>query len=189
MEIALAMVLMVGSGLLIRSFQELRGTEMGFRTENLLTLQVTLPNTSYPQVEAVAAFSDQVIERLEATPGIEFASLWGPAIPGQAGTLTTVVPEGKVVESQLDADLARFHQLSPGAIEQLEIPVLSGRGITEEDRRFGTIMTLLDQCDAAFEQDDWTTFQQLAQQVGDRSKQFNGREDENVIPWGYPRRI
>lgn len=133
-EVATAMILLVGSGLLVRSFQELRNAEMGFRTDNLLTLQITLPTQRYQERSAVFGFLRELVERVEARPGVEFASIWGPGIPGQAGWHTTVIPEGKVVQSQLDADLARFHQVSPGAIEKMGIRTLAGRTISEADR-------------------------------------------------------
>ncbi len=133
-EVATAVVLLVGSGLMIRSFQELRGTSMGFRTEQVLSLRLNLSPQQYPERDQIYAFIRNLNERVNALPGVQWAGTWGPGVPGRSGTMTTAIPEGKVVQSQLDADLARFHQVSPGAMEGMEFKLLAGRFIEEQDR-------------------------------------------------------
>ena len=132
-EVAMAVVLLVGSGLMIRSFQELHGTAMGFRTERVLSLRLNLSPLRYPETDQIYAFHRNLNERLNALPGAQWAGTWGPGTPGQ-GTMTTVVPEGKVVQSQLDAEFARFHHISPGTMEGMELRMLSGRFINARDR-------------------------------------------------------
>ena len=133
-EVATAVVLLVGSGLMIRSFQELRNTSMGFRTEQVLSLRLNLSPQQYPEAEHIYTLIRNLNERINALPGIEWAGTWSPGIPGQSGTMTTAIPEGKVVQSQLDADLARFHQVAPGSMEGMELQLLSGRFINQQDR-------------------------------------------------------
>ena len=101
--ISMAMVLMVGSGLMLRSFQHLSGTDLGFRTHGIMSVRVNLPRTDYPTEELVFGFRERLEEQLRSRPGMEFAVTWGPGLPGQAGSYTTAVPEGKIVESQLEA--------------------------------------------------------------------------------------
>ncbi|MCZ6918696.1 MAG: ABC transporter permease [Gemmatimonadetes bacterium] len=143
-EVATAVVLLVGSGLMIRSFQELRGTSMGFRTEQVLTLRLNLSAQQYPD-DQVYGFIRDLNERLNALPGVQWAGTWGPGVPGQAGTMTTAVPEGKVVQSQLDADLARFHHVSPGTMEGMELRLLSGRFIGDQDRAESSPVVVISQ--------------------------------------------
>jgi predicted permease len=133
-EVATAVVLLVGSGLMIRSFQELRNTPMGFRTDRILTLRLNLSPQSYPEVDQIYAFIRNLNERVNALPGVVWAGTWGPGIPGQSGVMTTAIPEGKVVQSQLDADIARFHQVAPGSMKGVELQLLSGRFISKQDR-------------------------------------------------------
>ena len=133
-EVATAVVLLVGSGLMIRSFQELRNMSLGFRTEQVLTLRLNLSLQQYPDTDQIYAFIRNLNDRVNALPGVQWAGTWGPGVPGQAGSMTTAIPEGKVVQSQLDADLARFHQVSPGAMEGMEFKLLAGRFIEEQDR-------------------------------------------------------
>ena len=134
LEVASAMILMVGSGLMIRSFQELAGTDMGFRTDHVLTAFVSLPTLGYETGESVQAFDEGLLERLRATPGVTFAHVWGPGIPGAAGAYTTILPVGREVRSQLDADLMRLHNVSPGALEDMGLHLLEGRTLTPDDR-------------------------------------------------------
>ena len=144
-EVASAMILMVGSGLMIRSFQELAGTDMGFSTERVLTANVSLPTLGYETGEAVQAFDQRLLERLRATPGVRFAHVWGPGIPGATGNYTTILPVGREVRSQLDADLMRVHNVSPGALEDLGLTLLEGRTLTADDREGSTRAIVISQ--------------------------------------------
>ncbi len=132
-EVAVAMVLMVGSGLMLRSFQHLSGADLGFRTDDIMSVRVNLPRTDYPTEELVFGFRERLVEQLRSHPGMEFAATWGPGLPGQAGSYTTAVPEGKIVESQLEADLTRLHMITPGALARLDIPLLAGRLLNDTD--------------------------------------------------------
>ncbi len=141
-EVATAVVLLVGSGLMIRSFQELRGTAMGFRTERVLSLRLNLSAQQYPD-DRVYGFIRDLNERLNALPGVQWAGTWGPGVPGQARTMTTAITEGMVVQSQLDAELARFHHVSPGTLEGMELRLLSGRLINAQDRAESTPVVVI----------------------------------------------
>ena len=74
-EVALAVVLLVGAGLLIRSFQLLRQVNTGFSTENLLTMKMVLPMPKYAKPEIRRAFYDEVLRRVKELPGIESAGM------------------------------------------------------------------------------------------------------------------
>lgn len=137
-EVASAMILMVGSGLMIRSFDELSGTPMGFRTDHVLTAYYQLPTSAYGDPEQVRTFDQGLLERVRALPGVEFAHLWGPGAPGEAGSYTTILPVGKVVRSQLEADLTRIHNVSPGAMQAMGLQLLRGRFIDADDRMGST---------------------------------------------------
>jgi putative ABC transport system permease protein len=72
-EVALALVLLVGAGLLIRSFQRLQSVDPGFAAENLLTMRVVLPGRKYDQDGKIISFFQQAVERIKALPGVESA--------------------------------------------------------------------------------------------------------------------
>src|SRR5690606_17277170 len=73
-EVALAVVLVVGSGLMLRSFAALQKVDPGFDPDNMLTFSVFLPAATYPDAQAQGAFFDRLLARLEATPGITGAA-------------------------------------------------------------------------------------------------------------------
>src|SRR5690606_9729889 len=70
-QVALAFVLVIGCGLMVRSFDALRSVDPGFSTDNVLTFSVRPPLTRYEGSQAVAQFYDRLIERLAAVPGVE----------------------------------------------------------------------------------------------------------------------
>jgi predicted permease len=72
-QTALALVLLAGSGLMLRSFAELRALDPGFDPEGVLTFRITLPATTYPDAQSVAFLHDRLLERLRALPGVESA--------------------------------------------------------------------------------------------------------------------
>jgi len=74
-EVALAVVLLVGAGLLIRSFQRLRQVDIGFATENRIAMKMVLPMPKYGKPETRRVFYDQTLQRMEAIPGVEAAGM------------------------------------------------------------------------------------------------------------------
>jgi hypothetical protein len=78
-QVALALVLLVGSGLMVRSFQELRSVDPGFEAEGVMTFRLSLPPSKYANPEATAQFYDQLLERLEAVLGVAAAARMIPA--------------------------------------------------------------------------------------------------------------
>ena len=74
-QIALATVLLVGAGLLVRSFQELRRVDPGFRSDGVLTFELGLPDNDYPSRPDAAGFHDRLLERLRALPGVQGAGV------------------------------------------------------------------------------------------------------------------
>ena len=133
-EIATATILLASSALLIRSFQELRRSDSGFNTENILTMRLNLPAASYTDGASMAAAAEQLTERIEALPGVEWSQPWGPNRPGLTFSFQSSVPDGMVVDRLSDSPLSRRHQVGPGTLEDMGIPLLRGRGIEAADR-------------------------------------------------------
>jgi len=135
-EVALAVVLLVGSGLLVRSFMALRGENPGFQTHDRLVLAVPLPLARYGTAEGVGAFARELLPQLRAMPGVEVAALsslipisgddevWGYWLPASADD-----------SNQDGATL--FFRVSPGYFEAMGIPLLDGRDISQDDRQDG----------------------------------------------------
>ena len=132
-EIALALVLVVGAGLMVRSLSNLMGEDVGFPSGNLLVAQVALPAERYAGPERILGFYRSLLERVEAIPGVRSAAL-GPWLPPASGPIFHHRVEGVHTAWTMDLPTARSRPVSAGYFETLGIPVLEGRALGPEDR-------------------------------------------------------
>ncbi len=133
-EVALSLLLLVVTGLLIRSFQNLLAVEPGFEAENVLTLSVTLPSYRYNDPADQIAFFEDTAESLAALPNVKSAA-WINVLPfSTADNSTSFVIEGEDEPAPGEAPDARFRVVSPEYLQTLRIPVLQGRGLERFDR-------------------------------------------------------
>lgn len=132
-EIALAFVLLVGAGLLTRTFVNLQRMPLGFDPENVLTLQLFLGTTKYPEARHIQAFYRHVTEELKAIPGVKSvgATSAGPLFGGRETLEFTVVRQPEPPSGQFPT--ARYHNISPGYFQTLGVRLLRGRDFTERD--------------------------------------------------------
>jgi putative ABC transport system permease protein len=143
-EVALALVLLAGSGLMIRTFIKLRQVDVGFNARNVVTMRVPLPDAKYPQPLSASdprdpaglAFSEQLLSRITSVPGVK------------AATVATVLPlgagqdwgkflsiEGRPAPASLDqVPLVRFALVSPDYFSAFDIAVRQGRPFTAADK-------------------------------------------------------
>jgi putative ABC transport system permease protein len=132
-EIALAQVLLVGAGLLIMSFLRLQAVDPGFNPSQLLTARLSLSVTKYSDQQKKIAFYNQVLERLQAIPGVRSVALvMNLPLSGSnmnRGFLVEGRPEPKPDEN-VTVD---YQVISPGYFSTMEIPVVRGRSFTERD--------------------------------------------------------
>jgi putative ABC transport system permease protein len=138
-EVCLAVVLLVGCGLLIRSFSALNAEDPGFRTEGRLVFSTPLPRAEYSNPEQIGAFTDAALARLEALPGVSAVGLSSlmPLPLGGGDEIWGFWIHGRVSESG-DADgAALFYRVGPGYFQTMGIPLLAGRDIAAEDRADG----------------------------------------------------
>jgi putative ABC transport system permease protein len=129
-EVALAVVLLVGAGLLMRSFGLLMSQEVGFAGDRVLTATTTLPNTRYDTHERRAQFWDELFTRLEAIPGVTAAG-GSTALPfsnyeWQTGFKLVGQEDGPVQPTSI-------RTVHPGYFQTLGVPILSGRGFDARD--------------------------------------------------------
>ena len=132
-EIALAFVLLTGAGLMLRSTHKLLGTGIGFRTENLLTLHLNLNGARYERDEARVQFAQGLLEKADALPGVESATLWGPGRLANATWIMFAAPAGKPINGQADLTMAWRHSTNPGGLGNLGLPLLRGRDFNAGD--------------------------------------------------------
>jgi len=134
-EIALSFVLLIGAGLLIKSFLRLSNVEMGFKSERVLTMQLALSRAKYPEPQQRAALLRQLIERVEALPGVQAAGT-GSGIPlsGQEQD-TSFTIEGKPPAALGSGDdNANYRSVTHGFFRALGIPLIKGRLFSASDR-------------------------------------------------------
>jgi putative ABC transport system permease protein len=126
-EVAFSIVLLVGAGLMLRSFAELATSGLGFRTERLLTFSLSLTGERYATPADRGRFADAVVGKLQAAPGVESASLFGPAMLGHATWVMSVFPNEREPRGPEDFLQAFRHSVSPGALANLGIALRRGR--------------------------------------------------------------
>lgn len=144
-EIALALLLLVGAGLMLRSFVHLLGEDPGFVAENVLTLEIELPEARYPEPERIAAFYSQLLERIGHLPGVEAAGAVRQLPPDSAWSFQPVL-EGQEEPSE-DASAA-WELATSGAFAALGTPILRGRAFDERDRPGTPLVAVIDEAAA-----------------------------------------
>jgi len=132
-EIALAVVLLVGSGLLLKSLFRLLNTSPGFNPENILTMTVVLPATKYNDPSSQNNFQDQLNQRVAALPGVT-ATGTVDILPLQAGNTTIVYLEGEPLPPPGQETEANVRVVSESYFQTLQVPVIEGRPFDAHDR-------------------------------------------------------
>jgi putative ABC transport system permease protein len=133
-EVALALVVLVMAGLVLRSFAELQRTDLGFRPRNLLTFRLTLYGTRYPDDHAWANLFQSVLERVRALPGVEGAALvLLRPLSGPIGWDYDFHVEGQTPDQQATNPTSNHERVSPGYFATMGIPLLQGRDFAATD--------------------------------------------------------
>ncbi len=133
-EIALTVILLVSAGLLFKSFLHLRTSDLGCVTDNVLTIKYGLPEKQYDKPEMVIAFHESLLERVRRLPGVRAAGLVStPPGGGYEGDDVFTIPEHPSQGSVLEKD-ALYRTVDPGYFSALQIPLLSGRFFTDQER-------------------------------------------------------
>jgi putative ABC transport system permease protein len=133
-EVAISLVLLVGAGLLINSFLRLRSVDPGFRTENLLTMNVVLTPLKYPDLARRSAFYTEMLRRVEAVPGVRAATVASQIPLTQQGDSSGLLFEGRPDPPAGQPNLAAIRVVAPHYFQALGIRLLRGRGLTDQDR-------------------------------------------------------
>ena len=135
-EVALALMLLVGAGLLMRTLSSLRAVDPGFDASNVLTASIGIPEAKYPTPQARNQFFDRVRARVGALPGVE-AAAWVDTVPLQGGSTQYVVAEGAPPMQDSELPTVAVRLSSPGYFGVARIPLVAGRDFTDADT-FGT---------------------------------------------------
>jgi putative ABC transport system permease protein len=133
-EIAIALVLLVASGLLLRSFEKMRSVDLGFRPDHVLSAAYALPRQQYSTQAAVYQFNRELVRRVSQIPSVEAAGLTS-FLPASGGnTNSTFVVEGYVPPPNATMNLATLMTIEGNYFQAMRIPLLNGRLFTEDDK-------------------------------------------------------
>ncbi len=143
-EVGLALVLLVGSALLIRTFVKLRGVDMGFDSHNVITMEMSLTGDRYQKTAGVAQLGRDGLERVKAIPGVEDAT-FTCCLPhqGQFGLPFTIV--GRPVDNQKNSPGAGWMSTTPDYYGTFKIPIVRGRDFSNQDSASSTPVALINQ--------------------------------------------
>ena len=133
-EVALSLVLLVGAGLLIKSFLKLRNTDPGFNPENVLTASISLPSAQYSEDARIAQFYQQAIERVSQLPGVESAGAITPLPLSDNGMSITFYPKDGPPPRPGEELVSAARVTSPDYFRTMGVPVVEGRAFSDADR-------------------------------------------------------
>jgi putative ABC transport system permease protein len=142
-EVSLALVLLIGSGLLIKSFLSMRSVNPGFDTHNVLTLQMSLTGEQYQKTAGLARLADGSIERIRALPGVESAAA-GCCMPIGPIPNAPFVIAGRPLTGTFHAR-ANMPTVSPAFFDVFKIPILRGRKFTDRDVAGAPLVAMINQ--------------------------------------------
>lgn len=131
-EVAAAVVLLIGAGLMIRSVLRIREVEPGLRPQNLLTAKITLPREKYTDAESAIHFYEQVIERVKNVPGVQSVGLTSHLPIEERGFNGNISVEGKVYPPN-EGPLVEFRAINPAYFQTANIPLLRGHIFSKQE--------------------------------------------------------
>jgi putative ABC transport system permease protein len=137
-EIALALVLLVSAGLMINSLLRLQRVDPGFRTDNILTMRISLPEDKYPndRPDLARGFFRRLVERVASLPGVESAGLTSALPLTNSGWSKLFSVEGRPTPKSLEeVPVMQFRKISGDYFNTLAIPLIKGRYLSRDDTR------------------------------------------------------
>jgi putative ABC transport system permease protein len=141
-QIAVGVVLAVGAGLLVRSLTRIMDIDPGFDTEQVVTAQVTPPAAKYADAERRQAFARQLLERIQAAPGVRAAGLTSQLPFDQTNHGMAMWVDGWTTDPN-KLELFQLRRVSPDYFRSMGIPIRQGRAFTGEDRADGALVAIV----------------------------------------------
>jgi putative ABC transport system permease protein len=133
-QMALALVLLISAGLMIKSFLKLQQVDLGFNERNLMTMQVTLPRSKYNDGQTRAAFFQKAVDRIKALPGVEGAGAITNLPLSGANDSTSFIIDGREPSPDGKAPLTEYRSITPDYFRAMGIGLVRGRFFDETDQ-------------------------------------------------------
>jgi putative ABC transport system permease protein len=143
-QVALTVMLLIGAGLLIRTFAALKDVDPGFRSQGVLSFRLAIPRNKYKEDEKVAAFCQRILEQVRALPGVEAAGMSNRLPLGGASGLSTIEFE-RIGQPPGQLEATDDTSVTPDYFRVLGIPMLQGRSFTEQDGAASPLVVILDE--------------------------------------------
>jgi putative ABC transport system permease protein len=143
-EVALALVLLIGAGLLIKSFARLRAVNPGFNADNLLTFSVALPVAKYPEDPQRLIFYRQLLARLSALPGVSSVGVTSD-LPFISGSQTSFNISGRPLLERNDRPLADYQNVNGDYFPAMGMTLLRGRAFNDQDVKDSARSVIIDE--------------------------------------------
>ena len=172
-EIAVSLVLLVGAGLAVRTFFALLKTNPGFNPDNLLTLNLVLPQAKYNEEPKVAAFYNNLLQRMKSTPGVESVAAVNILPLGGSNVSDAYLVDGEPEPSADQENLARYRVCTPEYFQTMGIPLVKGRGFAEQDKAGAPSVVIVNE---TFARKHWPNGDALGKRI-----RFYGPLDKS--PW------
>jgi putative ABC transport system permease protein len=132
-EVALSLILLVGAGLMIRSFQNLHGVNPGFDSDNVLTMTAMVSRAKFPTPDQQIHFFEQVLQRVRTLPGVESAGVVDDIPLDNGGSHQPIAIEGRPTLPMSEQPEVDVRLISSGYMRAMRIPILRGRDIRDAD--------------------------------------------------------
>jgi putative ABC transport system permease protein len=145
-ELALAFLLLMGAGLMLRTFANLRAVSPGFNPRNVLSVQVTLTEAKYPDLIQRKAFFDKLLAAVRATPGVESAGGTTdlPFYYGFSSPVAVTLKDHRSILADQSPSVPLSH-VSPGYFFAMQVPLRAGRFFNNEDRQGASPVAIVSQ--------------------------------------------
>jgi len=144
-EMALAVVLLVGAGLLIRSFSKLIAVDPGFRAERVITFNIAAPETKYGQYAQLRGLVADLTERMKRVPGVQGAAVVSGLPLSNAMMRTWVHIDGTPPDRPAERKITDVAMATPGYFAAMGIPLVSGRDFTDRDGSGAPVVSIINQ--------------------------------------------
>jgi putative ABC transport system permease protein len=172
-EIAVALALLSGSGFLIQAFERLTNDDPGFDASGLLTFQIAVLDDRYPEDDDLMRFERELIQTLEAVPGIKGVAVMSSLPRGRNNPQTTYTVDGRPIPDPTEQPRAALQVVNEKYFETMEIPLRDGRLIEESDRADAAWIAVVSEGFVAREfPDEDPLGKQIT--IGDESRQIVG---------------
>ena len=144
-QMAIAVVLLIGAGLMAKSFWSLLHVSPGFRTAHILTARLSLSKSRYPDARRIAAFQRELLERVRNTSGVQSTGLAAYLPLSGTDNAWGFVIEGRPALRTGDYNMAKYRPASAGYFETIGIPLLRGRGFNSADNADGSLVVVINE--------------------------------------------